>query len=159
MKYDLSCHSIYNEGYAYLESVVSLYIGTIEMVFDYASGNLICVQGFLPLVKAERREMNFPKYEDGIYQIPRYDGLELKEYMAYEFDSVCKESSRYFTPLKIRYDCQKGLIAIGNADVTEDIAIRVKSDTYCYCDDMNNLKGICVCIENTELPLQPTEDI
>lgn len=71
MKYDLSSHSIYNEGYDNLESVVSLYIGTLEMIFDYSSGKLICIQGFLPLVKAARIEIDFPKFIDGMYRIPR----------------------------------------------------------------------------------------
>lgn len=79
--------------------------------------------------------------------MPRYDELELKEYMAYEFGAVCKESAEYFTPLTISYDSANGIIMIGEINVSKEVAIRIKSDIYCYLDEMNNLKGLCLHLE------------
>lgn len=147
MKYDFSNHSLYNEEFYYLESVFSLYIDTLEMIFDYSSGKLIGVQGFFPLLKATRIEIDFPIFIDGMYRVPRYDELEIAEYMAYDFDVICKESAKYFSPLTISYDSMKGLIIIGSINISEDVAIRIRSDTFCFFDDNNNLKGLCISID------------
>lgn len=60
MVYEYKTHRIIIEN-PYKKPTFSLTIGTLEIVVDYDTKQIIYVQGFLPLIKAGRAHIVLPK--------------------------------------------------------------------------------------------------
>lgn len=73
MIYDLKTHSLYSGDQNIAAPKFSLTIDTLELFFDLATGKLLAIQGYFPLIKATVGNICVPKWPDREYVLKNID--------------------------------------------------------------------------------------
>lgn len=151
--YDFSQHSIYYENiyHIYIEREILLTIGdTIEMSFDYDTGKLISIGGFLPLINAIKKEIQISNFIDGDYIIDTKSIPYLKG-VGYDYFDYFKKSECYFIqnnlPI-VYYDEKNKRILIGAKNGSEK-CIRINRNIYCGFDKEDHLMYLLIYLDKT----------
>lgn len=153
--YDFNEHGLYYEKihHVYIEKEILLTISdTIELSFDYDSGNLISVGGFLPLVKAIKKEIKLSNYIEGEYSI-NTKNIQYLQGVGYDYFDFFKKSERYFIEKNlpiVYYDEKNKRILIGTQD-SSDKCIKVDKNIYCGFEENNNLKYLLLSLDKVIL--------
>lgn len=110
----------------------SLTINFLELIFDYDTDALIGVQGFLPLIKAERCDIQIPKSTKGIYQITNIDKNKIKKGNIYDYFPVVGTAQCDNNKVKVKYDEKEGLIELGILSTGKDASF-ITIDKHLVC--------------------------
>lgn len=140
MIYDFTTHSLSYEDRIIEKPIFSLMIDTLEIECILETGEIIGVQGFLPLLKAEKESIIImPSHEQSVC-ISSIKKHEYKENMAYDLLEKELEIKQYFDKLHIKYDEQSGIIQLGSELEKEDKTIKITHNIYGGLDINYKLK-------------------
>jgi len=146
--YSFKEHGLYYENNPYKETqkIVTFAIDTLQLDFDYNTGELKFITGFLPLVKSKKISINVPNYIEENYCIS-LENIDYFPGMAYEYFDFFTDSENYFLrddlPMTY-YDEATKLILIGTKD-SIDKCIKINKNIYCGIDETGNLKYLLIC--------------
>lgn len=147
--YNFGEHGLYYEN-DFVEKLktYTFTIDTLQMEFDYMTGNLLSIKGFLPLVNAKRNDIFVPRNEMGAFSIAIGD-FEWLQGVAYEYCDYYPESIKYLflndLP-KIEYDEENKRILIGTQDFNDN-CIKIDKNIFCGFDKNDNLKFILLSLD------------
>lgn len=144
MIYEYKTHSLYYKTEEILTPNFSLSIDTLELIYGISNGKLLGIQGFFPIVKAVQCDIIIPRWERKDYFIHNYESLGCKQNRIYDLDKKVPNSARYFKPLDIRFDKNRGIIQIGKELLIEELVFKVDENITCGCDTDLNLKTIYI---------------
>ena len=140
-------HSTHSLNYAERCNVnsYSLTIIFLELIFDYDTDSLIGVQGFLPLLKAERCGIQIPKSTKGIYQLTNIDKTKIKKGNIYDYFSVVGASQCDNNKVKVKYDEKEGIIELDILSTGKDASfITVSKNLVCSVDNTGVLLRVYI---------------
>lgn len=110
--YDRSCYSLYQELKRTID-VFSLAIGTLEIVIDYNSGELLYVEGFFPLIKAKHQFILIPKYKESKFFFRINTRKKITKSMVYDYFCMFPNGGKFFNLGNLVYDELNGTIKYG----------------------------------------------
>lgn len=143
MIYNFKTHSINNSKK--FDNVYYLTIGFLEIIFDFKTDELLGLEGFFPLVKSEKGTINLPECVDDKYFISNIDKARICKGYVYDYCDKVVEHGGYFINQNIKYDVEKGVIALGNTiNLLTDKSIQVDKNIICVVDLKNILKRIYI---------------
>lgn len=127
------------------ESVYSLTINFLELLFDYKTNELIDIYGFFPLVNAIKCNIDLPEWKNAKFYINISNNIQIKEKNIYNYGDVIVDKRRYLTDAIIKFDEKKGIICIGDASIlkTDDV-IKINKNIICIANIDNILKCIYI---------------
>lgn len=149
--YDFNVHSLYYEDIYHIDIERELLLtisDTIELFFDYDSGKLIYIGGFLPLIKAIRKEINLSNFIEGEYSINKTN-IQYLQGVGYDYFDFFKKSERYFIEKNlpiVYYDERNKKILIGTQS-NDDKCIKIDKNIFCGFDEDNNLKYLLLSLD------------
>lgn len=130
MIYDFKTHSLSYEDREIKKPIFSLMIDTLEIECMLETGEIIGVQGFLPLIKAEKKAITIGPFHEQSIRIGSVKEQEYKENMAYDLLEKEDEIKQYFGKLQIEYDEKAGIIQLGSELEKEDKTIKITHNIY-----------------------------
>ncbi len=143
MIYNNSTHSIENYPRVTLPTF-SITIGTMEIVMEYMSGKIVYIQGFLPLVKAQRIEIELPLAQTGDFFFRDIDMTTIRKFGVYELSELLPASETYFSESGVLFDQERGIIRIGGELTADDRLVRINDNIIVGID--NRLAMKCLYI-------------
>lgn len=144
MVYEFKTHSLYYESKQIFVPNFSFTIDTLEIICELKSGKLLGVQGFFPLLKASIEIIELPNTKKCSYYIPGVHRLNCKKNSIYDLMKKVPETEKYFKPLFIRFDKNKGIIHIGVKLSKKEIGIKIDNNIICGCDMNLNIKSLYI---------------
>lgn len=128
---------------------VLIMMGTIELYFNYLTGELISVSGYLPLNKAARKIIDIPNFIEHQFFISMKDITYLQG-VGFDYFDYFEESKDYFmideyNP-KLCYDEINKRILIGTQN-DNDSCIKTNKNILCGFDEKSNLKYLLITID------------
>ncbi len=144
MIYDFTTHSLYYENQGIDVPNFSLFIDTLEMVFELQTGKLLCIQGFFPLMHASKSNIHLPTYDKKDYLLHNFDLSTCNQNEVYDLTKKIPQTQKYFENKFIKYDREKGIIQIGHEMKKQETVIEVNNNILCGLDQNLDLK--CVYI-------------
>lgn len=147
--YNFNEYGLYfdDDSFAY-QKAYTFVIERLQLDFDYLTGALLYVYGFLLLIKAKRREIPLPQYEEGKFIIPVCD-FEWQQGAADVYLNYFPESTNYFIKddlLNVLYDEKNKRILVGTMG-NHDRCIKIDKNLYCGFDKNNHLKYLLLCLD------------
>ncbi len=143
MIYDFKTHSIYYESNYFMYNTFSLTIDTLELMFEMVTGKFIGIQGFFPLIQAEKCKLKIPPVEKcKDYYLEDVTGFKLG--LTYDLSDEIPKARTYFEKLVIRYDKEKGIIQVGSNLKDDDIIYKINENIMLIFDSQNILKCIFI---------------
>ena len=144
MIYDFATHSLYYENQRIDVPGFSLVIDTLEMVFELRTGKLIYVQGFLPLIRASKSNIDLPICTKGDYLLQNFDLSMCNQNAVYDLIKKVPKVEKYFEGMPMKYDSEKGIIQVGEEMEALETTIEVNDNILCGLDQQLNLKCIYI---------------
>lgn len=137
--YNFKTHSFKNT-YQFNSNTYSLTIGFLELVFNYDTDQLLGVQGFLPLINAERCNIQIPKATNDVFKLTNIKKVNIGESCIYNYHSIVGGNKDDLKKLKIKFDSLKGIIEL---DITltdnQEYYININSNLMCSLDKNGTL--------------------
>ena len=148
--YNFKEHGLYYQTRieATIEREVTFALDTIQMHFNYDTGNLLAVTGFLPLIRAVRQPIDIPSCVEGKFSISMKD-IEYMTGIAYDYVDYFSESKVYLLDddLPITYyDEMNKRILIGTQSKS-DTCIKINKNIICGLDEDKNLKYLLIVLD------------
>ena len=127
MTYNTNTHSIdiYPRE---IQPTFSITIETMEIVIDYNSVKMVYIQGFLPLVKAQRVAIDLPLAEAGDYFFSDIDMTSIRKFGVYELSELLPASESYFSEYRVLFDQKRGIIQTGAELTSDDRLIKINDN-------------------------------
>lgn len=149
--YDFREHGLYYRDQANDKTTqkITLTIDTLQMDFDYSTGEVLSINGFLPLFSANRRALEIPQYTSEGFAI-EVSNIKYISGVTYDFFKYFLSSKCYFLEKElpiISYDENNKRILIGKIDVQNDSNIRVNRNIIFTLDSKRNLKSILLLLD------------
>lgn len=135
--YDRACYSLYQERKRTID-VFSLAIGTLEIVIDYNSGELLYVEGFFPLIKAKHQTILIPEYKESKYFFRINDGKKITKSMVYDYFCMFPNGRKFFNLGNLVYDELTGTIKYG-IDNSDDNSFILNKNLVVSANNKNEL--------------------
>lgn len=159
--YETNGHGLYYEENKESEEIVYFSIGTIQIGCEPKTGRVLKIDGYLPLINAEKVDIEEKPFEEGdvfIGDIGKYKYLNPVYFelisnqknngyikgVVYNLFSSEPDAEKYFCDKQPKYDERKGIIQIGTSITTKEELIKVNRNIYCGVDKNHILK--CVLI-------------
>lgn len=142
MIYEYKTHSLYYEHEVGRGSVVSLMLDTLELVYDFNSGKLLSVTGFLPLIHAAKVNISLGISTAGNIYLKNINDHAYQENFVYDMLDTIMSSKKYFSTLNLRYDMLHGIIQIGTNLNNSDQLIKINDNIVCGIDVKEDLKSV-----------------
>lgn len=149
--YDFNEHGLYYDVicHVFIEREITLTISdTIQLSFDYDTGNLVCVAGFLPLIKAIKKKIEVYDFIIDNYYI-EFSDIQYLQGVGYNLFDFFEESKDYFIKdemLILHYDEINKRILLGTQEET-DKYIKINKNIYCGFDKVDNLKSLLITVD------------
>lgn len=118
MIYEFKTHSIIVKN-AYKKPTFSLTIGTLEIVVDYDTKQIVYLQGFFPLIKAAREKIVLPKAKQGEIYLRNIDFSNVERYDVFSLSSKVPQCKKYFDKYLTVFDESQGIIRLGETEEEE----------------------------------------
>lgn len=144
MIYDFKTHSLYYENGELGFPTFSLAIDTLELIYELATGKLVRIQGFFPIVNAVASDINLPEWREKDYQLNNIDLSACRQNEVYDLIKKIPESKKYFENISIKFDKNKGIIQVGEQMKNEESVIRPNNHFLCGLDSGLNLKCLYI---------------
>lgn len=142
--YNKKTHSI-NRNSDY-NNTFSITINFFEMIYDWDSYRLVDICGFIPLIKAEKINIDLPIYTQGEFII-KLKKHNVKPGEIYDYNDIAFTNGIDFQNGKVYYDEKKGIICIGDINFN-NIALMINNNIVCVIDDNNILRCLYILIES-----------
>ena len=149
--YDFNEHGLYYDGidHIFIEKEFILTIDdTIELFVDYNTKKMIYIGGFLPLVRAIKKEIKIYSYIEDDYCIQIAD-VQYFQGVGYDFFHFFEDSREYFFKdelLILYYEELNSRILLGRQE-KNDQCIKINKNIYCGFDIYNNLKFLILSVD------------
>lgn len=127
MTFNNKTHSIDNDPRE-TSPTFSISIGTMEIVVDYATRKFVYVQGYFPLVKSQKVDMNVPLADKGHYYFSDIDMDKIREFGVFELSEKLPASEPYFFDGKVLFDHERGIIRIGGDPSDADTLVKINDN-------------------------------
>lgn len=127
MIYEFKTHSIIIEN-PYKEPTFSLTIGTLEIVVDYDTKQIIYIQGFFPLMKAERAQIVLPKAKQGNFYLSNINLSNIEPYDIFSLTSKVPQCKEYYEKNVTVFDESQGIIQLGEVNGQECIFLQINDN-------------------------------
>ncbi len=127
MIYEFKTHSIIIEN-SYKKPTFSLTIGTLEIVVDYDTKQIIYVQGFFPLMKAERAEIVLPKSKKDKFYLSTINLSNVEPYDIFSLTSKVPQCKRYYEKNVTVFDEKQGIIQLGESNEQECVFLQISDN-------------------------------
>jgi|GEM_PF-2241554 len=135
-------------------------INAVEINCSASDGEVLSINGFLPLVRARMERIDIPNYSDKQYRIKfPIDPEEYVQGIGYDYFNYFPESEKYFVTdvtmngmvyekvlTKLSYDEENKVILLGTMNGNEK-AVRINKNYIFGFDDENNLKYIYIQVD------------
>lgn len=144
MIYDFAMHTLYYEKQDIRVPNFSLAIDTLELVFEIQTGKLLCIQGFFPLVKASKGNVNLPVCKKGDYFLHNFDLSTCKQNEVYDLIKKVPQTQKYFANVVVKYDKERGIIQVGKETKGNETVIEVNDNIFCELDQNSDLECIYI---------------
>lgn len=144
MVYDFVTHSLSYENRNNDQQVFSLLIDTLEIECELRTGKIVGVQGFLPLIMAEKDNINIKSFYEGDASIGDVNEHPYIENAAYDLLEKIPKSKKYFGTVSVKYDEKKGIIQLGTEIDFNEKIVKVNRNIYCGLDINEELKCIYI---------------
>ena len=149
--YNFSEHGLYYDEVLDCEDIgtVTLVVDTLEIEIDYSTGNVLSATGFLPLLKADEKNIIIPPIGEGKFCIST-KGIEYKKGIAYDYFKFFPNSKKFFINANLpclKYDGINKRILIGSMDDSNDVYVKVNKNLICGLDNSGNLKSILIMVD------------
>lgn len=155
--YDVKTHSLQYIGYKSNIPNFWLTIGTLELAFEVKTGKFLFAQGFFPLIKALRTNVDFFSSEKKDYFLNNLDLSKFRQNEVYDLMHKFPETKKYFDFKKVKYDKKRSAIQVGEKIKKGDKLLEISNSLFCGIDENSVLKCIIMFPEfickNQDLPL------
>lgn len=143
MIYEFKTHSIYYDSNDMMCNTFSLTIDTLEMLFELKTGKFIGIQGYFPLLRAQKCKLTLPQiknYND--YYLDNVSGYRLG--FTYDLTVEIPQTRTYFAKMNIKFDREKGIIQVGTNLGNNDKILKIDENIVLIFDHQNILKCIFI---------------
>lgn len=127
MIYEFKTHSIIIEN-PYKKPTFSLTIGTLEIVVDYDTKQIIYIQGFFPLIKAERAKIRLPKAKQGNFYLSNIDLSNVEPYDIFSLTSKMPQCKENYEKNVTIFDEAQGIIQLGKSYEQESTFMQISDN-------------------------------
>lgn len=142
--YEYHTHSLNYENRCDL-NYYSLTIGYLELMFDLDTDTLIGVQGFLPLIKAERCNIQIPEATNGTFINPRKGSVNHNKGHIYDYFLSNEEAKEYVSNAHIKFDKVNGVIEVDIYPQHKGSSIiKIDGNIICSIDDKGELQTLYI---------------
>ncbi|GAB5081169.1 hypothetical protein Osc1_03420 [Hominimerdicola sp. 21CYCFAH17_S] len=99
----------------------------------------------MPLIKAERCDIQLPKSTEGLYQITNIDNTKIQQGGICDYFSVVATTQCDNNKVQIKYDAKKGLIELDLFPIGKDASfITVDKNLVCSVDNKGVLQRLYI---------------
>ena len=147
--YKFNEHGLYYEIKDYSNKEIMFALCTVTLNFDYDTGELLSVTGFLPLVNAICHNIKIPAFNLGKYSISMTN-IEYLQGVAYDYSNHFEESGHYLMKdrlTRVSYDKENKIILIG-IQSPNDNSIKINKNIICGFDENENLKYLMLLLDS-----------
>lgn len=144
MIYEFKTHGLYYERNTITTPNFSLAINALEIICELNTGKVLGAQGFFPIVNALLSNIKLPKLESRDYFITNPERTNYKQGSVYDLINKIPETKKYFDPLLIRFDKEKGIIQIGVELSNDEMGIKANRNIICGYDSNLILKSLYI---------------
>ena len=127
MIYEFKTHSIVIKNH-YKKPTFSLTIGTLEIVVDYDTKQIIYIQGFFPLMKAERAKIMLPKAKQGNFYLSNIDLSNVEPYDIFSLTSKMPQCKENYEKNVTIFDEAQGIIQLGKSNEHESTFLQISDN-------------------------------
>lgn len=149
--YDFREHGLYYQNSMDDSKVkkITLTIDTLQLEFNYITGELLTVTGYFPLFNACRIPLEIPLCIEKKFTV-KLENVEYIPGMAYDYFKFYPESKIYFIkddfPI-IFYDEENRRILIGNMNALNADNMKLNKNIICALDEKRNLKSMLLLLD------------
>ena len=132
-----------------IEETISLVVDTLEIEINYSTGSILSTTGFLPLLKASKKNIPMPLVTEGEVCVSTKD-IEYQNGIAYDYFKFFPESEKYLVneglPI-LEYDDTNKRILVGSRDDSNGKYVKVNKNLICGFDNSDNLKSLLIMVD------------